>query len=347
MATSLLKSQATPADDTTMVIYRGGRKPLQPERKRELAKRCGVNFIRLIYKYDISTNVGVSGFQHVKLKSMPRKGGGAEPAAQWHQNIYTHEPMAEGSMDFVPDEMHTGIAYLPDSPFNRVRLAYAEIAKNALWKIDDDSIRREILELANKIQESIEFRQEEERAKQKRIEVDMRVKEKNVAVGIEHKTRLEIEVGVLEDQVKELELVNKREALKKRLSDLQGYHPELVSPLSTSPVLQPTPKGSFDEDAATSDTQEETDDNLDDIVTDEEQSDIEQEDRAMLRSRAKTEIHNENQELIETIKGKYLKRTGRNRGWAFSPEYREKIGPLVKARMEKLQNEYATVGVAD
>lgn len=349
----LLGNQATPVDDTTMVIYRGSRKPIHPERKRDLARRCGINFIRLLYKHSLSTTIGVSGFQHVKLRTQPRKGGGIEPVAQWHQNAFTLEPMAEGAMDFVPDEMGTGCAYLPDSPFNRVRLAYAEIAKNALWTIDDKEVYLQICDLANEIRESIKFRNEMEEAKQKRIEVEMRVKEQNVAIGIEHKDRLEIEVGVLKDTVKKLELAKMRESLKKRIVELQGENPEYSNPVEPELIPEPV-KASFDDDAKP-DIQENREDNFEDLETNteeqvpdsEEEMSADQIKSGMIKRQAKVEVHMANQELIESIKSKYFKRTGKRRGWAFSPEYRDKIGPMIKTRIQELMNEHATAGVAD
>lgn len=336
----LLGNQTAPVDDTTMVIYRGSRKPIFPERKRDLAKRCGINFIRLVFKESLSTTVGVSGFQHVKLQTQPRKGGGIEPIAQWHQNIYTLKAMAEGSMDFVPDEMGTGHAYLPDSPFNRVQLAYAEIAQNALWTIDDKDIHREICELANEIRESIQFKMEMEALKQKQTEVEMRVKEKNVVTGIEHKKKIEIEVEVLEDRVKEMELINKRENLKNRLVQLQGNLSELSIP---EPVESPLK------------SEEKPEDNFEDIafdineqsLFDEKEISEEQVQANNIKKQARTEVHNNNRELIDSIRKKYFEKTGRNRGWAFSPEYRDKVGPLISARIQELKNEHATVGVAD
>jgi hypothetical protein len=337
---TLLGGQSTPIDDTTMVIYRGSRKPINPERKRDLAKRCGVDFIRLRYKDRLTTPVGVSGFQHVKLRSQPRKGGGVEPVAQWHQNAFTLQPMAEGSMDFVPDEMGTGVAYLPDSAFNRVRLAYAEIAQNATWDIDDKRTELEIKELANQIRESIEYREKMEELNRAQTEVAMKVKQDGVATGMEHKTRIQIEVGVLEEQVKEMELKKRRDELKKRIAELQGNHPELINNAEDGV------------DAAEDIKEKEPsppEDDLSDLLEELAKEDVFEEDAERLKdafkNQAKTEIHNANKELIEQIKKSYFKETGKNRGWVFSSEYRSKIGPLISARLQELINEHTATSI--
>jgi hypothetical protein len=343
-----LGSQKTPIDDTTMVIYRGSRKPVDPSRKRELAKRCGIDFIKLIYKDNLTTNVGVSGFQHVKIRTQPRKGGGVEPVAQWQLNMYTMQPMAEGSLDFVPDEMGTGIAYLPDSPFNRVRLASAEINNNALWTIDDKDIHRQILKLAEEIKQSIEYQTAVENAERAKTEVDIRVRENNVKVGIEHKSRIEIEIGVLENRVKEMEAAKKRDQLKRRLAELQGNYAEYIDEqnstiLENSKTIEPM--------EAESETSIEHADKIDesvDTILNQDEILPDDDDIEFLKIRAKTEILNENKELIETVKSKYLKRTGKNRGWGFSPEYQRMIHPLIEKRLKEIiENEHSTVSVID
>lgn len=344
----LLGSQKAPIDDTTMVIYRGSRKPVDPSRKRELAKRCGIDFIKLIYKDNLTTNVGVSGFQHVKIRTQPRKGGGVEPVAQWQLNMYTMQPMAEGSLDFVPDEMGTGIAYLPDSPFNRVRLASAEINNNALWTIDDKDIHRQILKLAEEIKQSIEYQTAVEDAERAKTEVDIRVRENNVKVGIEHKSRIEIEIGVLENRVKEMEAAKKRDQLKKRLAELQGNYAEYIdNENSTIPENDKPVEPITTEPETSIEHADDIDESVDTIL---KQDEIlpDDDDIEFLKIRAKTEILNENKELIEAVKSKYLKRTGKNRGWGFSPEYQTMIHPLIEKRLKEIiENEHSTVSVID
>jgi len=103
-------AQAAP-DDTTLVVYRGSRVVVDPERKRDLAKRCGVKFILLYNKPDrLHPEGSVSGFQKVELQVLPAKGGhGTEPFARWHRNEVTQEPAAEGAMDFIADEFGQGM----------------------------------------------------------------------------------------------------------------------------------------------------------------------------------------------------------------------------------------------
>jgi hypothetical protein len=343
-----LGSQKTPIDDTTMVIYRGSRKPVDPSRKRELAKRCGIDFIKLIYKDNLTTNVGVSGFQHVKIRTQPRKGGGVEPVAQWQLNMYTMQPMAEGSLDFVPDEMGTGIAYLPDSPFNRVRLASAEINNNALWTIDDKDIHRQILKLAEEIKQSIEYQTAVENAERAKTEVDIRVRENNVKVGIEHKSRIEIEIGVLENRVKEMEAAKKRDQLKRRLAELQGNYAEYIDEQNSTILENSKPIEPMEAESETNIEHADKIDESVDTILNQDEILPDDDDIEFLKIRAKTEILNENKELIETVKSKYLKRTGKNRGWGFSPEYQRMIHPLIEKRLKEIiENEHSTVSVID
>lgn len=306
-----LSNSQVPLDDTTMVIYKS-RTPVAPERKRELAKRCGISFIRLLWKENISSIVGVSGFQHVKLHVMPTANGkGRIPSAIWDKNSFTNEPKMEGCMDFVPDEMGTGIAYLPDSPTNRINLAYAVIGKNALWDIDDPTIKKEIDELANEIKNSDEYREAMANIDRIRTETEMRVRERNISSGIEKKSSLEIEVEVLREKVKEAELNKSREELRKRLAKLQGE----VIPDSNSPKV----------------------DEVESIGVSEG-----------IRKKAKTEVYYENKELIDTVKANHFKTTGNKRGWAFCTDYQRQVKPLIDKKIKELlkENEHSTTGVA-
>jgi hypothetical protein len=347
---TLLGKQSTPQDDTTMVIYRGSRKPLDPSRKRDLAKRCGVEFIRLIYKDNLTSTIGISGFQHVKIRTQPRKGGGVEPVAQWHKNIYTSKPMAEGSLAFVPDEMGTGYAYLPDSSFNRVRLAAAEIGQNALWIIEDKKIHSEICELAEEIRKSIEYQKAVENDEKLKIEVEMRVQENNVKNNIVHKSRIEIEIGVLEKRVKDMEIKKKRDVLKMKLLRLQeSYLKEQQEEIqqSTKSEVQDTQEN--EDVLADNPIDNNSEDEFLDLIDENDNSENDELKMELLKKQAKTEIHSGNKELIESVKSKYLKRTGKQHGWAFSPEYRRLVHPLIENRLKELiaENEHATISVAD
>lgn len=297
-------------DDTTMIIYRG-RKPIPSERKRDLARRCGVNCIRLRWNESLNTITGVSGFQNVRLRVSPKKGGkGSEPTAQWHKNPHTGEPAREGQADFVPDEMGTGWCYLPDSPTNRVTLAYAEIGKNALWEIDEDGVKKEIVELAAEIKQSIQYQNEMLEAEQRRTEVEMRVREHNATTGVERKNKIELENEVLKKKIKELEAAKEREELKKRLAALQGK------------IGDTQPKQVDVKDAP--------------------------KDKQAIRKQAKADVYFANKELVDQVKAAQKEATGNTRGWAFSKEYAEKIKPLISKRIKELKgrDEHSTVGVA-
>lgn len=330
MPSTVIGNQQTQLDDTTMIIYRSGnRMPVNPDRKRDLARRCGVNCILLRYKESLESTVGITGFQNVKLIAQQGKGGRIEPVARWHVNELTNEPFAEGAADFVPDEMGTGYAYIPDSPFNRVRLAYAIIANNALWDIEDDRTRGEIEALANEIKLSPEFRKEMEDMERRKMEVAMRVKEKNVATGIEHKSALEIEVKVLEERVKELEAKKKRDALKKKLAELQQEMPELAGAeikKEAEPVVE----------ADVAETVE--------PVAEEE---IKPPKNVSVREKAKADVYNDNRELIDATKEEFVKRTGGMKGWGYSKEYRSKVQPLIDARIKELKAAHEHTAVSN
>lgn len=315
-------STSVPPDDTTMVIVRGQRKPMDPARKRDLAARCGIKFIRLRWKSNLSTTVGTSGFQPVYLMTQPKAGGGEEPVARWHKNEFTLEPMAERQMDFIPDEMATGWAYLPDSPFNRVLLAHAELKGNALWDIHDEDIARQIRELANEIQTSVEYLQAVEEADRAATEVSVRVRERGAVTGLGEKTRIEIENEVLKAKIRDEEQLSVQAELKKKLADLQASRGMAVTASATSDtgkLVSVTPV--FDAGEA------------------------EKARQKMLRDQAIGEIHGQNAELIEQIKKAHLEKSGKIVGWPFSQEYRDKIKPLVDARVKEL-NEHSTTGGA-
>jgi hypothetical protein len=314
---------SVPPDDTTMIIYRS-KTPVDPQRKRDLARRCGVECIKLMYKDFLSTSVGVSGFQRVNLLTQPGKGGRIEPTARWHKNEYTNEPMFEGSMDFVPDEMGTGWAFLPDSPGNRVRLACAEMANNAVWEIDDKNVLKEIQELAIEIQNSIEHKKLAEASEMASTEVNVRVREKGVVSGVEHKSRLENEIAVIKDKIKELEQLKIRSDLKKQLAELQADYPEIAA-VSESKI----PKEDTDGDTKFQKPAE-TFASID------------------ARKQAKADVYSQNRELIDSVKDAHIKATGSSKGWGWSKEYKEKVEPLIETRIKELTrtDEHSTTGIA-
>lgn len=317
MPSKVLGNQPVPPDDTTMIIYRN-RRPINPERKRELARRCGINCIRLQYKGSLTTNLGVSGFQPVRLMVVPGLNGLKTPTARWLKNEVTGEPLCEGAMDFIPDEMGTGYAYLPDSPKNRINLACAEMAKNALWEIDDEKVKAEIVKLAGEIAVSIEHRKAVEELEFQKTAVEEKRKLDNISLGIESKSPMEIQNAVLRDKIKELELKKEQEDLRKRLVALQGDHPEAFR--DDNPVIKSA----------------------------KEREELREKKQAA-RMRAKADIYLSHQELIDEIKEKHEKRTGKTKGWGFSQEYITQIEPLIKKRTEEilLEDEHTTTGDVD
>lgn len=326
MPPKVLGNQPKRPDDTTMIIYRN-RRAIDPERKRELARRCGINCIRLVYKgsngdSNLTTNISVSGFQPVRLMVVTGQKGVKTPTARWLKNEVTGEPLCEGAMDFIPDEMGTGYAYLPDSPKNRINLACAEMAKNALWEIDDEKVKAEIDKLASEIAVSIEHRKAVEELEYQKTAVEEKRKLDNITLGIESKSPLEIQNAVLRDKIKELELKKEQDGLKKRLVALQGDIPEIIESAN---------KGKKISSAAAGEAIGKK---------------VLREKHRAARMRAKADVYLSNQELIDSIKAIHEERTGGTKGWGFSPEFQSKIEPLIKKRTEEIlkEDEYTTTG---
>ena len=336
-----LGANPTPLDDTTLVVFKGSRKPVAPDRKRDLARRCSVTFIRLRWKESLNTTVGVCGFQHVKLRVVPQKGGRREPSAQWDQNEYTMMPKAEGAMDFVPDEMGTGYAYLPDSPFNRVTLAKAEIGKNALWEFDDDAVHEEIKQLADEIRKSTEHLLEVEDLERKQTEVKIRVHEQNVKSGVKVKTRIDVENEVLESKIQQEEAKAKRAELRKRLADLQAQRGEPVRE-RTNKVPPPETVEDVVDDASSEAGPPKQDD-----TPKKGKPRMSPEKVKELRAKARAQVYEEKRELIAEVKQIHAMQSGKEAGWGFSVEYRNRIQPLINDRLEELINEYTAVSNAD
>lgn len=313
------RNTPVPPDDTTMIIMRGARKAIDPEKKRDMARRCGIECIKLRWKGRLTSTIGTSGFQPVYIMNQPAVSGGVDSVARWAVNEFTNKPLAERSMDFIPDELDVGFAYLPDGPYNRVHLAYAEIAGNAPWEIDDPEVKKNILDLADEIKKSTEFRMEMEELDSKKTEVKIRVQEMGISIGEAVKSRIELQNTVLEEKIRELEQAELREKNLKRIAELQARVGGGVTSASTEQVkvdAQPVPK------KATSVS-----------------------DAKVLRDRAKAEVYSENHELLDSVKASHMKATGSTKGWAFGPEWRSKIEPLIEKRIKEItESEHATAG---
>lgn len=310
------------SDNTTLCVYKSyKRKPVEPEKKRSLANVCGVNFIKLRWKKLLNTNIGISGFQHVKLVIAQNAQNINVPTAEWHLNPHTHQPMAEGAADFVPDEMGVGWAYLPDSPFNRVRLAYAELHKNALWDIADEKIKAEIADLAAEIGSSVEHAREMADLEDRKARTQMRVEQSNVKMGIETKSPIEIENAVLERKVAEMEAKKKQKELKEKIANIQRE----IGMEST--VQKQESKGGINEDKP--------------VAT------ALPKDKKVIRKQAKSDVYANIPDLIQSIKEERKEKTGRTQGWAFTERYKKEVQPMVDARMKEIIDEHTNSGVMD
>jgi len=246
----------------------------------------------------------VSGFQAVDLALVPRAGGGFRQVTTWRMNSLTGLPRDEGTCTFVPDEMGVGHAYLPDSPHNRVKLAYAVIGKNALWRIPDDDIRAEIDNLAAEIVESPEYKEAMAILERKRTETQVRREEMAASGDVIEKKPIELENIVLERKIKELEASRKNRELKERLKKITGETEGETS--APAPEVRKTTGRLVSAPEA--------------------------------RAVAKAQVYEENADLIQKIKNAYSAEKGSTKGWAMSAGYIQQIRPLVEERLKEILN---------
>ena len=306
MPAQLSASQTEFRDDTKLIIFKS-RRAVRSDRKRDLARQAGVTCIHLIWtggkapdEAFLAAMTSVSGFQAVDLALVPRAGGGYRQVTTWRMNSLTGLPKDEGTCTFVPDEMGVGHAYLPDSPHNRVKLAYAVIGKNALWRIPDDDIRAEIDNLAAEIVESPEYKEAIAIQERKRTETQVRREEMAASGEVIEKKPIELENIVLERKIKELEASRKNRELKDRLKKITG-EAEAAEPAQETRKSMGRPVSAPE-----------------------------------ARAVAKAQIYEENADLIQKIKNAYSAEKGSTKGWAMSAGYIQQIRPLVEERLKEI-----------
>lgn len=131
-------------------IANSGKKSIPADKRRDLARMAGVNFIKLVHKERCNTSRGVFGFQAVTIRTFDRAGG-RQIVAEWSKTVDDHGNTVDcsrGELLFYPNEFEQGLAFLPDSPFNRRKLAAA--FENGLWTIADDRVVLEMRDMINK-----------------------------------------------------------------------------------------------------------------------------------------------------------------------------------------------------
>ena len=324
-------------DNCKLVVWRG-RKFVASDRKRELARQIGVDCILLRWVGSsgnelIGTEQAVCGFQHVKLSVIQGEGGISRPRATWDINEETKDARAEGSLDFVPNEMNIGYAWVPDSAFNRVRLAVAEIHQNALWVIEDEQTRQEIQEIAKEIVKDPEYIEALRQLELKKTRAQIG-RQHLVATGqIDERNPIELENLVLERKLKEVEAKKIHRDLKARLRkamlELGGSEDEDApqtadAPKPTQHVAQ-KPASPVAKKAGP------------------KRAKLKKGD-SMLRAEAREAVYRENPEVIAEAKRLCQEQQGKATGWAMTSFYREQVLPLINARYEELMRADKGIG---
>lgn len=207
---------------SSLVVIRGRRRErFTNERKREIAESAGISFIKLVYNNHIGTSVGVMGFQNVNVATRRKQGGGKISEVQWSIDLEGNN-VSKGQLDFVPDEMDRGYAYLPDSEFNRERLAYALMSKNCQFSVADGKQKIEIDQLIKDIQDSDEYREEIQEADRRKTETrvlaeqESKAGDKSLGIDVELASTLE----VWKKKVEEAKTKEEVEKLKAEFNDL-------------------------------------------------------------------------------------------------------------------------------
>ena len=116
------------------------------EDKRTMAQQYGVNFILLHTKEAVNTDYRELSWQSVSV--VPTSVGKKRSMqVVWAVNPLG-APKMDGALIFDPDRFGIGVAYVPDSPCNRNKLAACIYGGNEAWEIKDSKVDAEIRKLA-------------------------------------------------------------------------------------------------------------------------------------------------------------------------------------------------------
>lgn len=207
---------------SSLVIIRGQSAKLTPEQKVASAATAGIKFIRLRHNEWCEPNSNsrtTNGFQPVSVSVVVR-GNKPERIVTWKKNE-RNEDCADHQLAFIGDDFGVGYAMLPDSPFNRRKLAMAELGENALWTIDDECIAAEIKQLSEQLRNDpavVEAnRQIEEARTQERIRRANAAKPGDKLEESSQQTTIE----VLRNRIRELEGTRELEELRAKLKTLE------------------------------------------------------------------------------------------------------------------------------
>ena len=248
---------------SSMVVIEGGKRVTNTV-VNQFSEAAGIKFIKLIHENGFGgSSITVNGFQHVSIRVGDIQGRKTF-VAKWSKDEENNDCNGNRSLSFDPDPVTQQlIALLPDSEFNRVKLARTYY-HGASWRIADKDIEADIRSRAD------EF-------------------EKTLAKPV---SKDEI-IGSLSEEVESKDLENER--LKREIALLKAT------------TVQMTPLG-----------HKEWDD-----------YGITKTKFLEMKEAARTEIFNENPDLIKSIKEAYPK------GWYGCDDYRNKISPLIKQRFKE------------
>lgn len=286
--------------------------------KINYAQRAGIGAIALEYTADdINTNGAhdVTGFQEAIMQIGTSSNGKRRLRAFPATDPDTGEPFDNGSCCFVPDDMGIAVGYIPDFPFNRVRLACHMDSNIQLWRIIDDKVREEVEQLKEEIVRSKEHLENLKRQEMGKLEIAKYVRER--ALRREHRemTDAELEAEYLKQQLRELRAKEEVKNLRKEYSQLLGDieitedgEVETKEGAEVKKVIERplTKKGKID-----------------------------------YRAMAQKIVYDKNAELVQKLKAQAYAKRGDDSGWSKMKEYKEIIEPAVdklEATMRK-QNE--------
>jgi hypothetical protein len=140
---------------------------MSADAKRELAERHGARFIKLRFVDEHGNSFGdtqrsIIGFQGLSVSQTKQGNGRIVVSLTYSKNAFGADT-PEGALIFSPDAMQELIAYLPDTEFNRNKIARAMYAGNLMYEVVDESVRKSLLDRVNSIKGDPATKKEEER----------------------------------------------------------------------------------------------------------------------------------------------------------------------------------------
>ena len=264
---------------------------------RGLAETFGVKFIKLIWNDPIDTTVAANNFQGVVVGAASI-GRNKKPFAEWSVDSQGM-PIRSSHLVFHPNELNVGVAYLPDSPFNR-RLLGSAYNHNALWHIDNEKIDAEIRVIAEEIENSEEYKN-----------------------ALERTARIRAENQRLNDE-------QAKKYKPKSESDMQDALAKIADALSSLTTLQ---VNQMRENPAVNTAINVVEKAVEEKKTKDSGASEAKSGLKLVKNKIKDEVHNEMAETIVALKKKYP------RGWHNSKEYIEVVQAEINRRFdERIKN---------